>query len=229
MKTLSAIVALLFSLIAFSAHAQSGMISENWRDIKLGPFITGGLALNTGSVDSLSEAKSGLALAVGAEVYYPFSVMMGFNLGLCYDARSIKIQSTANNSQNIAYSAGYIALRPELNIGGITLGLGLGLPISANATLNGFGSAMPSTPPFAVSTSDLNMLLEGRLGAAVKLDEGDKGQLLQLLLQGSYGFNTLIKKDAFSSSYNDDLKTKNNGPIATVEIGVAYLFDLTPH
>jgi hypothetical protein len=147
----------------------------------------------------------------------------------------VKFQNPKNSDQNIAYAASYIALRPELNIGGFTIGLGIGLPIGASATLNGYGSTTPSTPPYAITTSDLNMLLEGRAGAAVTLNEGDKGQILQLLVQGSYGFNTLIKKDAFPApvtvgpaTFSYDA-TMNNGPLATVEIGVSYLFDLTPH
>ena len=54
--------------------------------------------------------------------------------------------------------------------------------------------------------------------------QSDKGALL-ILIEGSYGFSEIIK----SSFYDGGDATKNNGPLASLELGVAYLFDLSPH
>ena len=212
MKTFSATVALILSLFTFSAHAQSGMSSENWRDMKVGPMFTGGLAIHAGSADTTFQPKSGFAFSVGGRMQYPFSVSMAFDLGLCYDSRSLTFESS-DGSLKSNQTVSYISLRPGFNLGGFIIGLGLGLPVGTSADLNGSS--------VTTNTSDMGFLVEGRAGANVNLMESNNGNQLRLLVEGSYGFTKVNK--TFTSD------EKNNGPLATAEIGLAYFFDTNPH
>jgi hypothetical protein len=222
MKTFSATIAIALSLLAVSAHAQSGMSVENWKDTKIGPMLTGGLALNAGSVDSLTEAKTGLAYAVGARLQYPFSANMALDIALCYDGRSVEYDNTMI-THKVTYNASYVSLRPGFNIGGIVVGVGLGLPIGGSSSVEGLTS---NAFPDKIESKDLNMLIEGRLGANITIFESDEGNQLRLLVEGSYGFTKLLKSDSYPTGMED---AKNNGPLATAQIGVAYMFDMTPH
>lgn len=212
MKTFCTTFVLAVSLLTVTAHAQSGMSVENWKDIKVGPMFTGGLAIHAGSADTILPPKSGFAFSAGGRMQYPFSTNMALDVAVCYDSRSISAE-TSDGTIKTTSTVSYISLRPGFNIGGFTIGLGLGLPIGFSADLN--GSSVPT------STSDLGMLIEGRAGASVSMMEFDNGNQLRLLLEGSYGF-TKINKTAPSDE-------KNNGPLATAEIGLAYYFDTNPH
>ena len=93
----------------------------------------------------------------------------------------------------------------------------MGLPVSAGTIAS--GSAVAPT----VKSSDLNSLFEGRLGGTVELTRSKLG-VLNFTVEGSYAFSKNINSAWFHGG--DD--TKNNGPLATLEAGINYLFDLMP-
>src|SRR6266498_3602445 len=77
MKTFSATLALAISLLSLPAHAQSGMSTENWKNIKVGPFFTAGAAINAGEVADGQKTSPRFSWAAGAKGYLPFSPSIG--------------------------------------------------------------------------------------------------------------------------------------------------------
>lgn len=228
MKILSALAALSISFIALSAtHAQSGMAVENWKDIKFGPMFTAGAAVNAGPVVEGTKTSPGFSFSTGGRATFPLSAQIAFDLGLCYDGRNVSYHTETSSDTGVSLSAMYMELRPGFNLGGFTIGIGIGLPLALSQTSK--PTALPVTaftPSF--TSSDMNMLFEGRIGGAITVMSSDEG-ILNVLIEASYPFNQTIKSSSFSSFLSDSDKAKNNGPLAKLELGLAYLFDLTPH
>ena len=218
MKSLCASLVIVLTLASVSSsRAQgSGMFMENWKDLLVGPMVTGGVGINAGAVDTGFKTGIRPAFSVGAMFIYPWSPDMALTVGLCYDARGVNFHSPTSTDTGFNVSLGYIALRPEFRIMGFMIGLGLGLPVSGSATEIETGTSS------TITTSDLGFLLEGRIGADIPVWKSDASQL-HLMIEGSYGFTKV-----YSSSFVPS-DTKDNGPLATAEIGLAYFFDLTPH
>jgi hypothetical protein len=220
MNTRSVLLALFIVVfITTSSHAQSGMSIENWSDIKVGPMFTAGLSLNAGNVESDTKTGTRFAFTGGALGMFPFSSHISLLLGLAYDDRGVNyhLQNDANTYVN--YSFSYLSLQPMIDLGGFMIGLGFGLPMGASASPSS-GRNDP-TP----STSNMNFMVEGRIGGAIPIIESDQGQL-QLLISAAYPFTNIQKNIGFFGSTD---ATHNNGSLATGQIGLTYLFDLTPH
>jgi hypothetical protein len=69
-----------------------------------------------------------------------------------------------------------------------------------------------------LTTDSTAFLVEVRAGFGFPIIKNDNNEL-RLLVEGSYGLTKLSK------SSNAD--TKNDGPLATAQVGVAYLFDIS--
>ncbi|MDP4200287.1 MAG: hypothetical protein Q8922_10325 [Bacteroidota bacterium] len=219
MKTISAFMALALSLVfIIPAQAQSGMSIENWKDIKVGPMFTAGVATNAGTTSSGLKPGTGFAFSVGGLAIFPFSTNIGFDLALCYDARTINFHDETNTANGTDITTGYLAIRPGFNLGDFTIGLGIGVPMALTLTSKPDNTSIPG-----YSTSDMNMLFEGRIGGSIPVMETDRTEL-RLLIEGAYGFTQIIKTASAGPEPSND-----NGPVASVELGLAYLFDLTPH
>jgi hypothetical protein len=227
MKTLTAIAALAFSFVTVTqGQAQSGMAIENWKNIKVGAMLTAGGATSAGPVATGTKTSPGFALSGGALAIFPFSPNIGFDLAVCYDSRMVSFHDEANTSNGVDISAGYLSIRPGFNLGGFTIGLGIGLPMSVSVAQN--------TPPNhnfpfvpSASSSDMTMLLEGRIGGSIPIMQTDKAEL-RFLIEGAYGFSPIFSSDFVTKNGGTD-NTKNNGPLATLQLGFAYLFDTNPH
>ena len=239
MKTFSALAILALSLITvIPAQAQSGMALANWSDIKVGAMFTAGAATNAGSVETGWKTSPAFSFSGGALAIIPLSANIAFDLGVCYASRAVGFHLESSTDVGVDYSLGYLSIEPGFNLGGFTIGLGIGLPMSASATLKNI-PAIPgftTAPPFTITTSDLNMLIEVRVGGSIPLMQSDKNEL-RLLIDGSYAFSGIIKSASLPTAamwlsnrgekgYGD---TMNNGPLASLQIGVAYLFDTNPH
>jgi len=215
------IMALLVSLASFAnlAKAQSQFIQgqDNLLDLKVGPLFTAGAAVNAGDVATGTKTSPAFAYTPGALFDFTYTSQWGFDLGLVYDARQINFHDAANSSVGVNYDFGYLALRPELRFGGFLIGVGLGLPVSAGATASN-GAVAPK-----VTTGDMSALFEGRIGGTVELLRSN-ARTLNFTVEGSYAFS----KNLDSSWFHAADATKNNGPLATVQVGLNYLFDLFP-
>ena len=206
--------AVLCVVLAGSAAAQSGMGMAFSRDILVGPFVTGGVAMNAGTLDTATTSKAGFSFSVGGVGYVPISEDMALSLGLAYDSRGFSYTydynlDGATSAATEDFSIGYFSIRPGFKFKGLEVGLGLGLPLSISGKVNG-------TSVTGVSTDSLNFLVEARAGFGFPLMKNDNTEL-RLLVQGSYGFTKLMKNGG----------TEDNGPLATAQVGVAYLFDVS--
>lgn len=200
------------ALLASNASAQSGMGMAFSRDILVGPFFTAGVAMNAGTLDSGVTSSPGFAFAVGGAGYVPISEDMALVLGLAYDSRSLGMEATYNGTKyTTTQSVSYFSIRPGFKFKGFQLGMGLGLPLSVSAKVN--DQDVPG-----LSTDSLAFLVEIRAGYGFPIMKNDRNEL-RLLVQGSYALTKMSK------SSNSD--TKGDGPLATAEIGLAYLFDIS--
>ena len=218
-SSLLAAVTLAFLMFAGTVRAQgSGMYLENWKDILIGPMAEGGMAVNAGSIQTGTKTAPLTSFAAGATMIYPWSENIGLNLTVGYDARAINFHAATADTGGVDYHYNYLMIRPEFRLAGFTIGLGIGLPMSTSAT--------NLKSDLAPTSSDMNTLMEGRIGGEIVLSRTDANQL-HLLLGASYGFNPILKT-TFTGKYGLD-NTKNNGPLASAMIGLSYLFDVTPH
>jgi hypothetical protein len=234
MKNTILFVALLFGFLftgfLSTAHAQgtaSLTAEDSWKDIKIGPFFSGGEAVSAGTVANGAKTSTAFAFSAGADADFPLNQNIAFNLGVAYDARGIGFYQQDNSSNKVSYNFSYLELRPEFRFSGFLLGVGVGLPVSASSSVGGNILPQTATP---VGPSGMNVLFEIRLGGAIPILQSSSG-VLNLTLEGAYAFTQITTNTALTP-YNPLITpptSSNNGPLASAEIGFQYLFDLTPH
>ena len=228
MKNTLFLVALLFGYMssAYAQGAASLTAEDAWKDIKVGPLFSGGASVNAGTVGNGSKTGDDFAWSLGADADFPVTQNFAINLALAYDARGINFYNQGATNEIATYNFGYLVLRPELRISSFLLGVGVGLPVSASVTNAGVSPETPVTP------SSMNMLFEIRLGASVPIMQSSSG-VLNLTIEGAYAFTQIVSNGPlayYSSAVNPVVpSTSNNGPLASGEVGIQYLFDLTPH
>ncbi len=213
MKWIAIVLAVTFVSIS-SAHAQRASIfdaqPDPWKDIKLGPFVVAGECLNMGTVSTTSP---GFSYTAGAIAEFPITRKVSFNVALAYDAMSVYFD-------DIGYHLNYVAIRPEFLYNQIAIGVDIGVPASSSAT----GTSGSS---INVETSSMNTLFEIRLGGYIPLSKSPTG-VLDLTAEGTYAL-TNIARSGMSGTTMTSSSSVNNGPLATGEIGIQYLFDLAGH
>jgi hypothetical protein len=227
-NTILLLVALLFGFIA-TAHAQgtSGLTAENtWQDIKIGPLFSGGEAVNAGTVANGAKTGTAFAFSAGADADFPLTQSIAFNLAVAYDARGINFYQQNATSNIVHYNFGYFEFRPEFRFSAFLLGIGVGIPVSASSSVSGNISPQTAT---SVGSSNMNLLFELRLGAAIPIVQSSSG-VLNLTIEGAYAFTQITNGALTPYNINVTPATSNsNGPLASAEIGFQYLFDLTSH
>ena len=186
-------------------------------DLKAGPFMIAGAAANAGKVATGSKTSPAFAYSPGAIIDFTYTKNVGFDLSVVYDARTVNFHNEDNSNVGVDYTFGYVALRPELRFGGLLIGVGLGMPVSVTTSASS-GAVAPK-----VSTGDMNALFEGRLGGTAELVKTKTGKL-NFIAEVSYAFS----KNLNDSWFHGADATNNNGPLATGELGLSYLFDLYP-
>jgi len=215
------ILSLIFvsSCIAVSvSHAQE--VAPEWKHIRLGPMFTAGASVNAGDVADGWKTSPKFALSVGALGDIPLNPSISLDLTVGYNARSVNFHNQANPDKNkYDLTISYAVLQPEFRFSGFLLGFGVGIPVSGSyeyAT-----DANVKTVSGSVVTGDLATLFEIRLGADIPVVESESGKLV-VLIHGAYG---LTKNYTATSPFGS--LTENNGPLATLQAGFAYLFDFT--
>ena len=218
MKKLCALTAFVLTIATFSpVHAQSGMSLQNWKDLLLGPMFTAGASVNAGPVADGWKTGAKFAYTGGVMLTFPWSPQIALDATVGFESRGVNFHPQNVDTGGFDFTFGYLVIRPEFRLSGFVIGLGLGLPMSANTQVSGVPLSGGPT------TSDMAFLVEGRIGGDIPIVTGDNGQL-HLLIGAAYPFTNLLS----SKSFSDD-KTKNNGPIASLQMGLTYLFDLSPH
>lgn len=219
MKKILFVVLLPFCFM-HQGYAQSHNANSNdqWGDLRLGPLASGGAAVNAGDVASGSKTAPLFSYTAGGKLNIPFSPTTALDLSLAYDQRSINFHDQATSDLGVDYSFGYIAFRSTVKYEGFTVGLGVGYPVYAGTTSHG-GANAPD-----IAMSNVNTLFEGRLGGEVKVWETDLG-ILNLSVEGTYAFNRILTPSFFHGVSD----TQNNGPLASLEFGVNYLFNVMRH
>jgi hypothetical protein len=229
MKNTTLLLALFLGLLS-TAHAQSTISltgEDSWKDIKLGLMFMPGVSANAGSVANGTKTDAAdFSWALGAQAEFPFSTSAGLQLGLCYDNRAVGFHDQKTSDTSIAYSFSYFSLRPELRVGDFLIGLGIGIPVGASTSPSAAATNMNKLQ--SLGASSMNILLEGRIGATVPIVQAANGNELRFLISASYAFTQIVSSPLLPSD-NSQNKTDNSGPLATLQLGFAYLFDLNPH
>jgi len=209
------LAALLMCGVATQLAAQH---PDHYGDIRLGPVLTGGASANAGDVANGTKTSPLCSGMGGVNADIPMSDNMALDLTAAYDLRAINFHLQDNSAVGVDYLYGYLAFRPAIRFNNFFFGLGMGLPVNAN-TIESGGAAKPD-----VSASDMNLLYEARIGGRMQIADFTSGSLY-LTLDGSYAFNRILTDSYFKGGD----ETKNNGPIATAQLGVVYLFDIVKH
>ncbi len=224
-------IAVFFLLVGFipATHAQTAKpdttTPELWKDITLGPLFSAGQAVNAGTVGSGTKTSMAFAFSVGADADFPLNPNIALHLGVAYDARGVNFHEQNDANNKVDYTFGYFEFRPEFRFSGFLIGVGLGIPVSASAT----GGGLTKAP--SLGASAMGTLFELRLGGEIPVIQTDNGTFY-FTLEGSYAFTSIVSNsnDAPLPYYdvnNVPPTTDNNGPLASAELGIKYLFDLT--
>jgi hypothetical protein len=224
---LAAIIA-VFSLNS-TLFAQSRNDSTNWKDITLGPLIMPGASTNAGNVATGGKSQTMLfSWSAGLVSCFPLTPNFAIQLSACYDSRGVGFYDPANSDNFANYKFNYFSIRPELRLGAFLIGLGIGIPVGADTTSGG------NVHPTTVGSTNMNLLLEARVGATSPLFTAENGSVLRFLISASYGLTQIIDNSSdqgqsLQPSFGVNDKTKYNGPFGTIQLGFAYEFNLSPH
>ncbi|HET6401061.1 MAG TPA: hypothetical protein VFH95_06635 [Candidatus Kapabacteria bacterium] len=227
MKKFSVLVAIIAVCgINRVASGQDSAAANAWKSALAGPFFEGGGAVSAGNVASGAKTNFLFAWATGARGVFPLAPNIALSAALGYDARSIEYYKQDDQNFKFDYTFDYFAIRPGIQLGDFSLGLGLGIPLGYSVTVQ--QGAGQSSKTSSIGASGMNFLLELRLGAAVPLIQNENGQL-QFLVEASYAFNHLVANGPLSYyGPGTQSSASNNGPLATLQLGFAYLFNLNP-
>jgi hypothetical protein len=210
----------IFSLLGLFAIVFSVSAQAPKPPIGVGPLLTLGAAVNAGNVLTGYKTAPQFSYALGATSDIPLTPSIAFDFGIVYDARSINFHDQSNENVKIDYTFSYLGFRPAFRFSSFVVGVELGIPFTASSERAGqIGGP-------ALNASSMNTLIELQLGATIPLVELDRGKL-NFLINGTYGF-TRINSDAYQTSVGL-VKDRNNGPLASLEIGVNYLFNIGNH
>ncbi len=226
MKFTALFIVGFFGLLSNSyAQNASAPPPSTWSDIKLGPLFSAGEAVSAGTVANGAKTANEFAFSAGANADFPLNPNISLDLAIAYDAREINFHDQDNTSNGVNYNLGYYEIRPEFRFSGFLVGVGIGLPASISSTGLGTLSSNPTTP----STSDMKTLFELRLGGAIPVVQSAMG-VLNVTIEASYAFTQITNVALIPyASGTPPPNSSNNGPLATAELGLQYLFDLNPH
>ncbi len=230
MKKSILLIAILFGIAGIS-RAQTPL--DNYSaDTKLGAVFTGGAAFSAGTAAQGAKTSGGFSYSAGADADFPFSRTAALNVALVYDVRQFSFNPQNGEDFNYTYRLGYLSIRPSFRYSYFTLGAGIGFPATSATTIsyNAGGISAVGSSGTNLAQSDINLLLEIRLGSCIPLIESKTGQL-DLTGEVSYAFTNIISDGpmAYAAPSQNPSNTSNNGPLASVEIGLKYLFDLSSH
>lgn len=186
------------------------------RDVFVGPVFMPGAAVSAGPVENGWKTSSRFAWSAGALADIPISASNAVVLGLVYDQRAVNFHALSNEGVYRDYTFSYVAIRPELRLSSFLIGFGLGIPASSSyETSNG-----TTTIEKSVALASVNMLAEVRVGTTLPIVDLPSSKL-NLMIEGSYPLTKIYSNKPIST------ESLNNGPIATLELGLSYLFDVS--
>lgn len=215
-------------LVLFATVLLLSALSTQAQDMMIGPFVSAKAGINAGKIrDGRKTSVNFNGLPdIGVTYYLPFGKgsTTGLNLDLAYSTYSygtIIVGTNGAKDINFDDALNFISLSPMLNANGFLLGFNIGIPSGGKETLHAYSFTVlgqtfskPDTSA-SINSSDMNMMLELRIGGMFKLVDSKSGQL-NLVLLGGYQLNGLAKND--TSDYNPHA--------ASISLGLNYLFSL---
>jgi hypothetical protein len=218
MKRVLSLISVFLCVVITVSHAQDA--TPEWKHLRVGPMFTAGASVNAGDIAQGWKTSPKFSYSIGALLDLPLTPNISADLTVGYNARSINFHDQANpDKRKYDYTFGYAVLQPEFRFSSFILGFGVGMPISGNEDYIPAVDAQPVSR--SISAGSLGTLFEIRLGADIPIMESETGKLA-VLIHGAYA---LTKNYTTNSPFGS--LTENNGPLATLQAGVCYLFDFT--
>lgn len=203
-------------LLALIVLCPSTSAAHSHSSVYAGPLFMPGAAVSAGPVLDGTKTSSRFAWCFGGLFDIPISEANGIVIAAVYDQRAINFHSQANEAIRQDYTFSYVAIRPELRLRSFLIGFGLGVPASSTYEY----SDGRTTTERSVSVGSVNMLAEVRIGTAIAIVDAPANKL-NLMIEGSYPLNKIYSNKPLAT------ESKNNGPIATLELGLSYLFNVS--
>lgn len=238
------VAALLSLLLPVMLQAQT---EEASLPIRLGPSVNLNVSMNTNDYHvSGAERSVGFGSTFGLVADIPFSEDISFYGSLGYYTQSfedvnelldVNPNSDNDNANDIKFPSGatltttgsisYLGLGTMVKFTSFFIGFHWGIPMGATITNEASGISIPQKhgqlelkKDISPETSDLNFLIEARLGGDFPIMTTESAQL-RFTISGSYPLTTIKDKPLNLLPRLDD-----NFRLPSLQAGVSYLFSL---
>lgn len=195
------------------------------------------------AVDTPSGRKNGVAPSALPDVAISFHLPINekSNIGLSTDLAFtnysyLMINYQTNDKATVNHS--FITLNPNINFGGFTIGLQVGIPLSSDILgkrkIGTSAGAIYIDEEIDVKTSTQNIDASVTIGGTIPIFR-DKTGTLNLIIKGSYNFlgvyknfkeDDPLKDNSVCPVCDNSLSNENNPRPATLGLGFSYLFNL---
>ncbi len=215
-------LAALFVTLGLSiVHAQDTASSPfGAKRLTIGPEFLGGGSVYAGDVPNGLKTDARFSFNAGILGYLNMTPSFAFALGIVYDSRGMNFHNQNDATQLENTTLNYLSFQPGIKFKDFTLGLGIGIPMSASIDrqITGF-SATPD-----IATTLLSTLLELRIGGTVPIMEGESGDL-RFIINGSYPLSKVYQSSGGITYLS--IPTSKDGPVPTVQAGLSYQFGVS--
>jgi hypothetical protein len=165
-----------------SGAAQSFSERNARAGITIGPGFSAGASMVTDSPEGF-KVKPIFAWRVEANTTLPLTEAMNALMTLGVDSRGTKFHLENNSDIYTDWRVTYFSLYPQFSFSGFSLGINLGIPVSASGT-----SGSRDTE---VDLKDVPVMIEPRIGGVIPLMDEEVGWL-SLILGGGYCINDFL-------------------------------------
>jgi hypothetical protein len=156
-------------LLVGSAHAQTDYRTKATGMLTVGAGFAGGASLTLEPQEG-SKIKPGFAWRLTADGTYPLNPTVAAMLSLGLDSRGFRTHAHDDADDYVDTRLSYFSIFPAFKFSAFTLGLNLGIPMSASATTD----AGITTD---ADMDEVNLLVEPRLGVVIPVVDEDIGWL----------------------------------------------------
>jgi hypothetical protein len=223
MKRLSwafTLIALFVTLGLSIVHAQDTTSVFGSKRVAIGPEFLAGGSVYAGDVPTGLKTDARFSFNAGALGYLNMTPSFAFILGIVYDSRGVNFHKENDATQLENSTFNYLSFQPGIKFKDFTLGLGIGIPMSAKVEREITGLNATND----IATGSLNTLLELRIGATVPIIEGESGDF-RFIINGSYPLSKVYQGSTGFPFVT--IATSKDGPVPTVQAGFSYLFGVS--
>ena len=192
--------------------------------IMVGPEFLAGPCAFIGTIPNGLKTDMRFAFETGILSYINITPSFGFTLGLAYDGRGMNFHDQNNSSELTNTVINYFSIQPGLKFKDFTLGVGIGIPFGGNYASEGVTA--PAMASGNLNASDMNTLVELRIGGMVPIVESESGDF-RFMINGSYPLTKTFGSTSALALAQRHNPNPQDGPVATLTAGFGYLFGVS--